>query len=90
MNVSLTPNLEKYINQKLEEGLYSSASEIVREGLRLLIDQDMHHQEKIRELNKQINLGLTQLSHGEGLSGKDVFHEIRVKNKKLKDSSTYD
>lgn len=84
MNVSLTPNLEKYINQKLEEGLYSSASEVVREGLRLLIDQDLHRQEKIRDLNEQIDLGLAQLSRGEGLQGKEVFKELRKRSKKIK------
>lgn len=84
MNVSLTPNLEKYIHQKLEEGLYTSASEVVREGLRLLIDQDLLRQEKLRDLNEQIDLGLSQLSRGEGFEGKQVFTEIRNKAKKSK------
>lgn len=36
MNVSLTPELEELINQKVRSGLYNSASEVIREGLRLL------------------------------------------------------
>jgi antitoxin ParD1/3/4 len=36
MNVSLTDKLEKFVNQLVEQGRYRSASEVVREGLRLL------------------------------------------------------
>jgi antitoxin ParD1/3/4 len=38
MNVSLTPELEKLVTRKVQSGLYQSASEVVREGLRLLED----------------------------------------------------
>jgi antitoxin ParD1/3/4 len=40
MNVSLTPHLEDFIRQKVETGRYNNASEVVREALRLLDDQD--------------------------------------------------
>ena len=39
MNVSLTPELEKFIDDKVESGLYNNASEVIREGLRLLKDR---------------------------------------------------
>lgn len=40
MNVSLTPELERYIRGKVDSGLYGNASEVVREALRLLVGQD--------------------------------------------------
>lgn len=40
MNVSLTPELEKFVGGKVESGLYNNASEVIREGLRLLKEQD--------------------------------------------------
>lgn len=40
MNVSLTPELERYIRRKVESGLYSNSSEVVREALRLLVGQE--------------------------------------------------
>lgn len=40
MNVSLTPELEQYIRSKVESGLYSNASEVVREALRLLVGRE--------------------------------------------------
>ena len=40
MNVSLTPELEEMVNEKVRGGLYQTASEVVREGLRLLKQRD--------------------------------------------------
>jgi putative addiction module CopG family antidote len=44
MNVSLTPELEQLVNEKVESGLYQTASEVVREALRLLKARDDHAQ----------------------------------------------
>ena len=52
MNVSLTPELESYARSKVESGRYRSASEVVREALRLLQERDArlaHLRERIRE-----------------------------------------
>ena len=40
MNVSLTAELEQYIRRKVDTGLYSNASEVVREALRLMVGQE--------------------------------------------------
>ena len=40
MNVSLTPELERVVNEKVESGMYQTASEVVREALRLLKERD--------------------------------------------------
>jgi antitoxin ParD1/3/4 len=40
MNVSLTPDLENLIREKVDTGLYASASEVVREALRLMAQHD--------------------------------------------------
>src|SRR5205085_11483455 len=36
MNVSLTPELEKFVQSRVASGRYQTASEVIREGLRLL------------------------------------------------------
>ncbi len=36
MNISLTPALEKMVQQKVKSGLYNNASEVIREALRLM------------------------------------------------------
>ena len=40
MNVSLTPELEKYVRRKVASGLYNNASELIREALRLLVERE--------------------------------------------------
>ena len=60
MNVSLTPELERLVQEKVASGLYQTASEVVREGLRLLKERD-DHQTSLREA---IQEGLTQLETG--------------------------
>jgi len=51
MNLSLTSELEKFIAEKVRGGLYRSASEVVREGLRLLVQQDRIQQETLKSLH---------------------------------------
>ena len=67
MNVSLTPELERLVNKKVQSGMYSSASEVVREALRLLKEQGELRQRRLEDLRKEIGIGLEQLNRGEGV-----------------------
>ena len=65
MNVSLTPELEDFINGKVRTGMYHSASEVVREGLRMLKEQDEIRQLRLDQLRREVDIGLDQLERGE-------------------------
>ncbi|MEN6437485.1 MAG: type II toxin-antitoxin system ParD family antitoxin [Syntrophobacter sp.] len=58
MNVNLTPQLEKLIKEKVASGLYNSASEVVREALRLMKEQDRVRAVKLEQLRRDIREGL--------------------------------
>lgn len=58
MNVNLTPHLEDLVRQKVESGLYSSASEVVREALRLMDEQDRLRAARLSQLRGDIEEGL--------------------------------
>jgi len=60
MNVSLTQELEAMVQDKVRSGLYRSASEVIREALRLLREQD-----RLRELRREIAAGIAQADSGE-------------------------
>jgi len=79
MNVSLTPELEQLIHKKVESGLYLSASEVVREALRLLEERDRLNAIKLEELRKEIQIGVDQADRGELLDGPEVFTKLRKK-----------
>jgi len=66
MNVSLTPQLEDYIKQKVAKGMYNSVSEVVREALRLLEERDALQAMKLEALRKDIHQGLESLDNGAG------------------------
>ena len=58
MNVSLTPDLEKFIQAKVNSGRYQSSSEVVREALRLLEEKDQEKQQRLEALRGEIQEGL--------------------------------
>lgn len=58
MNISLTPHLEEMIRAKIASGSYSSASEVVREALRLLEEEDQLRSLKMQRLREDIREGL--------------------------------
>lgn len=49
MNVSLTPELERLVREKVATGLYNNASEVVREALRLFLSKTGHLRPPNRE-----------------------------------------
>jgi antitoxin ParD1/3/4 len=81
MNVSLTPELEKFVAQKVQSGLYQTASEVIREGLRLLEERDALRQAHLDDIRQAIQDGNAQLARGEGLPGEQVFEQLRAKSR---------
>ena len=65
MNISLTKEFESYVAQKVESGLYHSASEVIRDGLRLMKERDELHQNRLAELRRDIAMGVDQADRGQ-------------------------
>jgi antitoxin ParD1/3/4 len=78
MNVSLTPQLEQLVHDKVKSGRYLSASEVVREGLRLLEERDRLHNLHLAELQQKLTIGVEQADRGELLESDDVFAELEA------------
>lgn len=58
MNVNLTPQLEELVRSKVASGMYTSASEVVREALRLMDEQDRLRAAKLEQLRDDIRQGV--------------------------------
>jgi antitoxin ParD1/3/4 len=67
MNVSLTPELDRYVAAKVESGRYTSASEVVREALRLLEEHDLARNAQIAAFNQELEARLASLDRGESV-----------------------
>lgn len=77
MNISLTPRLEEMVKNKLASGLYHSASEVIRDALRLLEERDQMRELQLSELRNEINMGINS-----GNSKKLDIASIKAKGRK--------
>jgi antitoxin ParD1/3/4 len=64
MNVSLTPALEKLVQQKVESGLYNNASEVIREALRMMKEGEEVRRIKLKRLREALAEGETDIALG--------------------------
>jgi antitoxin ParD1/3/4 len=69
MNVSLTAELEGLVHARVQSGRYNSASEVIREALRLLEQNDTLRTVHLNELRSRVDEGLASLDRGEGVDG---------------------
>ena len=65
MNVSLTTELAEFVKQQVDSGMYQTASEVMREGVRLLQRREQLRQIQIEELRKQVAVGIEQADRGD-------------------------
>jgi antitoxin ParD1/3/4 len=88
MNVSLTPELEKYVDTQVKSGFYNSSSEVVRTALRLLIKSEAKNtnfENYKMWLNQEIQIGLDQAEGGKLISGDQALKNLKeFRKNKLK------
>lgn len=75
-NISLTPELEEFVDEKVQSGGYASASEVMRESLRILQVQDKVKELRLQEIEEKVLEGLRSLDRGEGISAEIVINEL--------------
>lgn len=79
MNVSLTPELEQFIQSQVESGKYTSADEVILAGIRLLEERDRIYKGRFEELRQEIRIGIEASQQGQVVDGETVFYELRQK-----------
>lgn len=91
MNISLTPELEAFVEKELQSGMYSSASEVIRAGLRLLKDEKAPRPRfmvsSMPELEDKLLVAVRQLDQGGGVPGKKAVRELRRRAKSRRRAS---
>ncbi|HXJ92948.1 MAG TPA: type II toxin-antitoxin system ParD family antitoxin [Terriglobia bacterium] len=80
MNVSLTPELEKFVSTKVESGRYNSASEVVREALRLLEEHDQARAGQLAAFNQELGRRLEALDRGQRVDPAEARARLRRKS----------
>jgi len=77
LNVSLTAELQRFVDRRVASGRYQTASEVVRDGLRLLEDRERATERDIDSMKRKISSGLKQARAGEVLDGDQVLAALR-------------
>jgi antitoxin ParD1/3/4 len=80
MNVSLTPQLEQFVQTKVQSGRYNSASEVVREALRLLEDHEKARVAQLAEFNQELGRRLASLDRGERVDPVEIRARLQKKS----------
>ena len=78
MNVSLTPELESFVEETVATGRYNSASEVVRAGLRRLSEEEQW----IAYAREKVRRGMEDVAAGRVISRKDFLAEIEERHRK--------
>jgi antitoxin ParD1/3/4 len=65
------------VQEKVTSGLYSSASEVIREGLRLVQERDAVRQMRLEELRREVRLGIESADRGELVDGAQFLQSLR-------------
>jgi antitoxin ParD1/3/4 len=88
-NINLTEHLDRFVEHRVSSGRYSNASEIVRDALRLLEEQEQEREAKLKGLRRAAKQGFDEIDQGKGivLKGKkairrlitDIEAEVRTK-----------
>ncbi len=84
MNISMASEFEQFVDEKVGSGDYSSASEVIRAGLRLLKERDAEHQARLEALRRDVGEGIAQLRRGDSKAGDEVFAKLRAKRRSAK------
>jgi len=77
MDITLTPEIERLVQEKIQRGQYASVDALVQEAVHRLVEED---EEELRETRAAIDAALEQSRRGEGRPAEEVFEEIRTKN----------
>ena len=66
-NINITDHLDRFIEAEVSSGCYGSASEVVREGLRLMERRKREERAKLQWLRGAVREGLDEIGRGEGV-----------------------
>jgi len=76
LNVSLTPELDEFVQQRVASGRYQTASEVIREGLRLLEQQEKQRDAAFEALRAKLKRGVEQAERGEFVTPAETLRQI--------------
>jgi antitoxin ParD1/3/4 len=91
MNITLGKEFERRNSEKVADGIYTSASEVIRDGLRMLFEKDVAEHKQLEILREEVAKGFEQLAAGESSSHSvmEIFEQasLSVASKSASDNT---
>ena len=85
MNVSLTTEIEQFIQSQVESGKYTSADEVILAALRAFEERERIYKGRFEELRQYILVGVEASERGEVVDGEIVFSQLQQKLQQLRE-----
>jgi antitoxin ParD1/3/4 len=82
MDIPLTPETEQFIQHQIEIGKFSSVSDVIEAGVKLLAERERLYKGRFEELQREVMIGIEQLDRGETLDGETFMQELKAKLQK--------
>jgi len=85
MEIGLTPQVEKFIQSQVESGKYSSVTQVILAGIKLLEERERIYKGRFEELQREIRIGIEASERGEVVDGETVFRQLQEKLQEHRD-----
>lgn len=79
MDITLQPELEQFVREKITSGQYQSVNEAVNAELKILMERELIYQGRFDQLRQEIMVGVEASERGEVVDSETVFNSIRQK-----------
>jgi len=76
MDISLSADFNKFVNEQMSTGLYKSVNDIIEEALSLLKIRKSISQERIDAFNAEIQKGEDDIVSGRYSDGEEFFNQL--------------
>ena len=84
MNISLTPEIEQFIQSQVETGKYASAGEVILAALKAFEERERIYKGRFEELRREIMVGVEASERGEVVDGEIVFSQLQQRLQQLR------
>ena len=83
MNITLSPEQEKFIQSQIARGKYTNIQQVIDSALKLLEKQDQNYEQWLDETRQKVKVGLEQLERGDKVDGEVVIAQLEAKFKRM-------
>ena len=86
MNITLKPQQERLLKEKLDSGQYGTIDEVIAEAFRLLEERDKSYQQWLDETREKVAIGIDQANRGQLTDGQTAIALLREKLSQARES----